>query len=94
MGVFQIKNLKNGKMFIGRSTDLQFVFNGQKVRLRSGRHMNEGLQDDFHRFGENGFSFDVLDVLKPKDEPGCDYTEDLKTLEKIWRDSFKPEELY
>lgn len=83
-GIYQIRNLKNGKIFIGSAKDLRGRINSNKFQLRVGSHMNKEMQKDFNEIGEEGFSFDILDHLKPNDDLNYDYTEDLKILEKMW----------
>ena len=52
MGVFQIKNNTNGKIFIGSSIDLDAMWNRQKMQLQFGNHPNKALQKEWKEFGE------------------------------------------
>jgi len=90
MGIYQIKNMRNGKIFIGSAKDLRGRINSNKFQLRVGSHLNKEMQKDFNEIGEEGFSFDVLDYLKPKDILNYDYTEDLKILEEMWLEKLQP----
>jgi hypothetical protein len=90
IGVFQIKNTANGKVFIGSAKDLKGIMNSNRFQLKHGMHFNKELQRDYNQFGEALFTFDVLDRLKPKDDQRYDYTEDLKTLEELWLDNLQP----
>ncbi len=90
MGVYQIKNLVNGKIFIGKSKDLHGKFNSIKFQLSRNSHMNKELQKDYNELGEKNFSIEVLDFLDPKEEPGYDYTTDLKMLEQLWFEKLQP----
>ncbi len=47
MGIFQIKNLANGKIFIGRGMNVQGKINSSKFQLEQGSHPNSELQNDF-----------------------------------------------
>jgi hypothetical protein len=84
MGVYQIKNLVNGKIFIGSSSDLPGKINSQKFQLSLGSHMNQELQNDYKLFGSDNFAFEILDYLEPKDDINYDYTDDLKALKEMW----------
>ena len=84
MGVYQIKNLVNGKIFIGSSKNLPGKINGQKFQLNLGSHPNEELQKDYTELGEANFIFEVLDYLEPKKDSNYDYTEDLEVLKEMW----------
>lgn len=90
MGIYQIKNLANGKIYIGRSTDLNGKLNSERFQLKNNMHMNRELQGDFIALGEEKFAFEVLDRLQPKEDPGHDYGEDLKTLEVMWLEKLQP----
>jgi hypothetical protein len=90
MGIYLIKNLTTGKIFIGNTKNLNAVFNSAKLQLKTGTFMNRELQKDFIESGEGNFSFDVLDRLEPKDDLNYDYTEDLKILEELWMEKLQP----
>ena len=90
MGIYQIKNIRNGKKFIGSAKDLRGIINSNKFRLQNGFHSNKEMQTEFNNMGENSFSFDILDYLQPKDDMNYDYTEDLKTLEEMWLEKLQP----
>ena len=90
MGIYQISNLVNGKIFIGSSKNLHGKFNSYKFQLKIGSHMNRELQKDYTHFGEENFSFKVVDYLEPKEDPDYDYTEDLTVLEEMWLEKLQP----
>jgi hypothetical protein len=90
MGVYQVKNLKNGKIFIGSAKDLRGRINSNRFQLKTGAHFNKDLQNDFNEIGEEDFSFEVLDTLKPKEDAGFDYTEELNTLLEMWLEKLQP----
>jgi group I intron endonuclease len=90
MGIYQIKNLVNGKIFIGSSKNLPGKINSNRFQLQMGSHMNKELQKDFVSSGENNFFFGILDYLEPKEDPKYDYTEDLKVLEEMWLEKLQP----
>jgi hypothetical protein len=92
MGIYQIKNLINGKIFIGSSLNLRGKINRDKFQLQLGVHRNEELQKDFARLGEANFTFEVMDQLQPKDEPNYDYAADLAVLEEMWLEKLQPYE--
>ncbi len=77
MGVYQIKNLAIGKIFIGSSKNIFGRINRHKFQLQFGGEDIKELVEDYKKFGEVNFTFEILDELKPKDEAGYDYTADL-----------------
>jgi group I intron endonuclease len=90
MGVFQIKNNINGKIFIGSSLDLNAIWNRQKIQLKFGNHPNAELQKDWKEFGEDSFSYEILSELKHLDEKEKDYQKEVAILEELYRDELKP----
>lgn len=90
MGVYQVKNLASGKIYIGRALDLNGKLNSEKFQLKNGMHMNRELQKDFNDQGEGNFAFEVLDRLPPKASPDHDHGQELKELEEIWLDKLQP----
>jgi group I intron endonuclease len=92
MGIYQVKNNKNGRIFIGSAKDLRGRINSNRFQLKTGAHFNKELQNDFNETGEQGFSFEVLDYLKPNEDAdaGFDYTEELKVLEEMWLEKLQP----
>jgi hypothetical protein len=65
MGVYQVRNLTNGKVLIGSSTDVPAMLNRQQAQLRLGMHPNRQLQLDWQTLGPDAFAFEVLDTLTP-----------------------------
>jgi len=90
MGIYQIKNLINGKIFLGSSKNLHGKSNSYKFQLNSGLHINRELQEDYSKYGEDNFTFEVLDKLEPRDDPSYNYDDDLKTLEELWLEKLQP----
>jgi len=90
MGVYQIKNLVNGKIFIGSTKNLPARINRHKFELKFGSEGITELQNDYNKYGEGNFSFEIIDELKPKDEPGYNYTEDIAVLEQLWVEKLQP----
>jgi len=90
MGIYQVKNLANGKVSIGRATDLHGRINSERFQLKNDMHMNKELQKDFSDLGEEQFSFEVLDRLAPKENPDHDPNQELKELEELWLEKLQP----
>lgn len=63
-GVYEIKNLVNGKVYIG-STVMSFKkrLNHHRSLLRAGTHKNQYLQRAWDKYGEENFQFSILKVV-------------------------------
>jgi len=90
MGIYQVKNRVNGKIWVDIARDLHGQMNSCKFQLKHGIHANKELQADYARIGEEKFSFEVVDTLEQKKETGYDPAADLKTLEEMWMDKLQP----
>ena len=89
-GVYQIKNLANGKVLIGSSLNLEGPLNKAKFQLMSGGHPNEPLQNEWNEYGPDKFSFDILEVAKIKDDPDFNLQDEVTLLEQIWLEKLQP----
>lgn len=90
MGVYKITNTATGRIFIGSHLNVNGRINRHKFALTNGSEEIKELFEDYKKYGESKFTFEVIDILKPKDEPGIDYKEDLKTLEELWIEKLQP----
>ena len=61
-----------------------------KFILDTGSHRNAQLQKDWKEYGKEAFSFEILQTLELSKDPEYNYDEDLKILELIWIEKFRP----
>ena len=90
MGVYQIRNMVNGKVLIGSSPDLPGIFNRHKIALSAGLHDNKQLQADWHEYSAEQFAFETLDELSATEGPAHNYRDDLTFLEDLWLEKLEP----
>ncbi|MEO8961957.1 MAG: GIY-YIG nuclease family protein [Ginsengibacter sp.] len=84
IGVFQIKNIANNKIYIDRSVNLNKIWNRHQLELNYGMHRNLALQAEWNEFGESNFVFEILSEIKQADEQNTDYTKESKLLAKMF----------
>ncbi len=84
MGVFVIRNLRNGRFLVHAARNLQGGMNRLRVEITPSTNPNVELLADWTAMGREAFEIRVLDELEPKDEPGWDPTEDLEELKPMW----------
>lgn len=90
MGVYQIRNKVNGKIYIDTSKNLDGTRTSRMFQLRIGKIVfNPELQKDLNEFGADSFEFSVLDVLQ-KPEPGADINRLLTMLKLQWQEKLHP----
>lgn len=92
MGVYCLRNLVNGKILIGSNKNLDARKNRFDMEFRMGFYNNvtKSLQEESKEFGRDNFSYEVLEYLKPKEDPNYDYSKDLSDLEKKWIEKLQP----
>ena len=66
-GIYIIKNLIDGKVYVGQSKDVRKRLSHHKAYLRRGVHYNTYLQRAFRKHGEKAFKFGVV-CKCPEDE--------------------------
>ncbi|WP_141504577.1 DUF2087 domain-containing protein [Paenibacillus luteus] len=73
MGVFQIKNNRNGKLLVGGSTNLDALWGKEQFMLNMGSHSNKELQKEWKQYGAADFSYLVLETVKLEQKIRYDY---------------------
>lgn len=61
IGIYQIKNLINGKIYIGQSIDIEKRWSTHRTELKYNNHHNIHLQSAWNKYGEDNFEFSVLE---------------------------------
>jgi hypothetical protein len=90
VGVFQIRNTNNDKIFLVTGKNLPGLINRHRFQLRQGGHPNKQLQEDWQRLGENDFAFEIVEELLPPSEPHFDLKRELEEMEDLWLAELRP----
>lgn len=90
MGVFQIKNSINGKIYIGSSTDLIAAWNSHRFQLEAGLHSCAALQSAWKTYGQENFTYEIVEEIKQGDDAPKDYSKDIQVLEALIIEELKP----
>lgn len=96
MGIYQIRNVENGKIFVDGSMDLD----GTRNRLAFCKQTNSNtiteLKQDWDIYGGDGFVFEELDRINPREEVVNDrselnkYRDEVDTLLELWLEKLHP----
>ncbi len=89
-GIFQVKNIANGKVLLGSSLNLEGPLNRHKFMLKIGSHTNKELQKEWSEFGADQFIFEILELVNVKDDPNFNLKDELTLLEQIWLEKLQP----
>ena len=88
MGIFVIRNLATGKTLLDSSKNLPAIINRHRWALQHNAHPNKELMEDWRRYGEAGFAFEVIDEIKQNTDPKFDYVSELSALLELWREKY------
>lgn len=90
MGVYQIRNTVNGRIYVGSSTNLEGIRNSKLFQMRMGKVVfSRELQKDLDEFGAGSFEFSVLEVLD-RTAAGENNDRSLAALYLHWLEKLQP----
>ena len=89
--IYEIRNTKNGKRYIGRTNNPQRRKSTHFNDLRKEKHINGKLQNAFNKYGEKSFVFSVIEeieddsTIEDVEQSYLDSDEDLYNISKSSR---------
>lgn len=89
MGIYVIRDRETGKVLVASSRNVDGAINRTQFELRLGSHTNKALQVEWNRSGPERFEFEIVDLLKEKEDPDFNYAEELRALEQLYREEFE-----
>jgi group I intron endonuclease len=78
-GIYKIRNIETGKVYIGSSINLKKRVSKHKTELKTGRHHSQKLQRAWDKYGAQAFEFFVLEMAS---------NDELIEREQYWLDHF------
>jgi group I intron endonuclease len=81
-GIYQIRNLINGKIYIGSAINLKVRKYNHFYDLKNNKHHNIKLQRSYNKYGLDNFSFEILEYIENKSK--------LIEREQFYFDTIKP----
>ena len=88
MGVIQITNQKNGKIYIAAYPNLKNKWLSICLQLNDGHFVNAELQKDWNELGSEAFHYEILEEKDTEDI--SDVRWEKKQMEKHWLDKLEP----
>lgn len=61
IGIYQIKNILDNKIYIGQSTNIALRIKQHLSDLKHNRHSNSHLQNAWNKYGEKSFLFEIVE---------------------------------
>lgn len=96
MGVYQIRNVRNGKILVLGSMDLPGARNRLAFMQQTKLNSIMELREDWSAFGGESFVFEELDQIKPREEFLGDkaelnpYKDEVDALLELWIEKLQP----
>lgn len=85
MGVYQLRNAKNGRAFIESASNLKSRELTLRMMLDDGRHPNRLLQQDWDECGSEAFEYSVLEEVEAKpDATPHEKARALEAMKALW----------
>ena len=86
MGVYAIRDRASGHRLLGASRNVHAALNRARFEMRMGKYADRLLQAAWSSAGEHGLSFEVLELVKEREDADFDYAGELKALEQTCRE--------
>ena len=74
--IYKIRNVVNGKFYVGSTNNTRERFRNHRNRLRKNRHHAKHLQAAWNKYGEDCFKFEIVEIVESVDM--------LQTVEDRW----------
>lgn len=88
-GVFVIRHAPSGRVYVGGSLDVEGAMNRARFELNMGAHRCKPLGRDWTAHGAAQFSFEVIDRVKEREDPGFDRKAELEKLLALWQEELQ-----
>ena len=66
-GIYAIRNLANGRTYVGLSVDMGSRWKTHLFQLVNGKHPNSELQDDWNKYGMPAFTYSCIEICDKAD---------------------------
>lgn len=63
-GIYQIKNIKNGKKYIGKSKNILDRWENHIYKLENNTHPNKKLSEDWKQYNISDFNFSIIKIVE------------------------------
>ncbi|GGI95846.1 GIY-YIG nuclease family protein [Paenibacillus hunanensis] len=89
-GVYVVRNLAEHKAWVDSLPNLRSL-NGRTFSLNMGSFVHRELQADWSRLGKEQFTIDVLEIVKPPENPFDSHKDLLYDRQQEWTERLRAE---
>ena len=94
-GIYAVTNTHTGKALVLASADLRGIQKRYEFAEMTGGCFHPKLMKDAQTYGNDAFTFSVLEELKRKDtQTDREFGDDLELLLSMWLEKYDPATLY
>nr|MDP2192120.1 GIY-YIG nuclease family protein [Rhodoferax sp.] len=86
MGVYTIRGLSSGRVIVEASMNVRAAMNRARFELDHKCHRDKQLQQDWLTLGPYHCRFDIIDLVKRREDPAFDPKAELAGLLAMWRE--------
>ena len=86
MGIYAIHDRASGHLLLGTSRNVHAALNRARFELGLGKYADRVLQAEWNRSGVEGLTFEVLELVKEREDASFDYAGELKALAQMHRE--------
>lgn len=90
MGIYAIRNAVARTVRVAASRNVPAAINRTRFELERQGCRDLPLQQEFDRHGPDAIVFEVLELVKQRDDPSFDYAAELDTLLQLWTSELAP----
>ncbi|WNR46776.1 GIY-YIG nuclease family protein [Paenibacillus roseipurpureus] len=96
MGVYQIRNVKNNKVLVAGTMDLDGARNRFEFCQQTRLNTTHEIQRDWLTYGADSFVFEELDRIQPREDVMVDaselrnYRSEVDALLELWLEKLQP----
>lgn len=67
-GIYVVRNSVNGRVYVGSAVNLAKRWGAHRQRLNQGTHQSPRLQSAWNKYGEDAFSFEIIEIIERKED--------------------------
>ena len=86
-GIFRVTNTVTNKVFLGSTLNLHGPLNRLEFELQQGLSRISGLQEDYRRYGQDAFIFEVVELIEPGEGPEFSLERELEKVERRYAEA-------
>jgi hypothetical protein len=86
IGVYAIRSLSSGRLIVEASMNVHAAMNRARFELDRKSYRDKQLQTEWVSLGPDSCRFEIIDLVKQRDDPAFDAKAELAGLLAMWRE--------